>query len=46
MQNPIPLRCVDVCICLEFSVIGDDVEFDDELCGEVGSLFDGEVITI
>jgi len=46
MQNLIPLRCVDVCICFGLSVVGDDVEFDYELCGKVGSLFDGEPVTI
>jgi len=46
MQHVVPLRCVDVCICLGLTIVGDEVQFDDEICGVVGSLFDGEAVTI
>ena len=38
-QHLIKLNCLDVSICLDLSVEGDDVVFDSELCGEVGLLF-------
>ena len=46
MQHVVPLRCVDVCMCLGLSIVGDVVKFDDKICREVGSLFDGEAVTI
>jgi len=40
------LSCSDVSICLGLSVAGDDVVFDNELCGEVGLLFPSKEIKI
>jgi len=36
MQNLVSLRCVDVCMCFGLSVVGDQVQFDDEICGKLG----------
>jgi len=42
----VQLSCEDVSICLGLTTIGEDVIFDNDVCGEVGVLFYNKEIKI
>ena len=46
MQQSVPLTIGDICMCLGLAVGGIDVQFDRNVCGSVGSLLSGQLITI
>ena len=45
MQRSVPLTIGDICMCLGLGVGGIDVQFDRNVCGSVGSLLRGQLIT-
>ena len=40
MQRSTPFTCADICMCLRLRVVGLDVDFDKNVCGVVGGLFE------
>ncbi|QCE09463.1 Aminotransferase-like [Vigna unguiculata] len=45
-QHLVGLSVYDVCVCLGLSMVGKCVEFDDDVSGVVGSLFEKKPITL